>query len=311
MNPPMPKEVLDLSAHVFELAQAEIEAQMVGLSGPLAGSLLHKLNDLAQRLLAAPRLAPESLDAGAPPEWSAVLVEEGAMEATLFVGHEVPDGLQMAVELHGGVVISLQAGCGEQYGALAQGEMGPVWIDEQRASVEGEAVERLNAERRMRIEQERGELRQALEGVGGWDCAACGAFNDEGAMVCSECKAPAPPMKGGIGSLAKSAIPGLPGTRALPGSIGGSSVPNLLAGLAGMAGAMAVRAAAARASQSKPQEAPAAGPACPKCGTALQEGAKFCAHCGQALARQCPGCGAQCSAEDRFCTQCGAELHAS
>ncbi len=48
--------------------------------------------------------------------------------------------------------------------------------------------------------------------------------------------------------------------------------------------------------------------ACPKCGAALQPGAKFCPECGTRLAqgRFCAECGATVAANAKFCPECGA-----
>lgn len=57
--------------------------------------------------------------------------------------------------------------------------------------------------------------------------------------------------------------------------------------------------------------APAAGKTCPKCGTAYNEGAKFCLNCGESLAVAgvvCPDCGTQLPAGAKFCVNCGCKI---
>jgi len=50
--------------------------------------------------------------------------------------------------------------------------------------------------------------------------------------------------------------------------------------------------------------------ACPKCGAAIQPGARFCPECGARLGqdRFCASCGAAVAANARFCPECGARL---
>ena len=50
---------------------------------------------------------------------------------------------------------------------------------------------------------------------------------------------------------------------------------------------------------------------CPGCGSETVAGAKFCAHCGIALAPRCPSCGAEHVPAARFCMQCGTPLAAA
>jgi class 3 adenylate cyclase/tetratricopeptide (TPR) repeat protein len=52
---------------------------------------------------------------------------------------------------------------------------------------------------------------------------------------------------------------------------------------------------------------------CPACGTANQDGAKFCVECGTALALAlaCPSCGTPHAPGQRFCAECGATLAAA
>ncbi len=50
---------------------------------------------------------------------------------------------------------------------------------------------------------------------------------------------------------------------------------------------------------------------CPRCKHDNRPGARFCAECGQALARVCPKCGADASSTARFCDACGARLEAA
>ncbi len=49
---------------------------------------------------------------------------------------------------------------------------------------------------------------------------------------------------------------------------------------------------------------------CPACGFANPPEARFCAGCGQAVARACPACGTALAAGARFCFQCGAAVDA-
>lgn len=58
---------------------------------------------------------------------------------------------------------------------------------------------------------------------------------------------------------------------------------------------------------SAPTPAPA-GSFCPNCGSAVSAGQRFCAQCGNPLARTCPGCGANVDQNARFCAQCGQKL---
>src|SRR3954469_13789662 len=47
---------------------------------------------------------------------------------------------------------------------------------------------------------------------------------------------------------------------------------------------------------------------CPGCTAEAGGDAKFCSHCGTALAARCGACGATAAADARFCAQCGATL---
>lgn len=47
---------------------------------------------------------------------------------------------------------------------------------------------------------------------------------------------------------------------------------------------------------------------CPSCGGQLPEGAKFCKHCGDAVAIQCRNCGSSVPARANFCPNCRADL---
>jgi uncharacterized membrane protein YqiK len=47
---------------------------------------------------------------------------------------------------------------------------------------------------------------------------------------------------------------------------------------------------------------------CPSCGGQLPEGAKFCKHCGDAVAIQCRNCGSSVPAQANFCPSCRADL---
>ena len=47
---------------------------------------------------------------------------------------------------------------------------------------------------------------------------------------------------------------------------------------------------------------------CRACGTENPDDARFCLHCGVALAEQCPNCGADLPGEVRFCPSCGAAI---
>ena len=49
---------------------------------------------------------------------------------------------------------------------------------------------------------------------------------------------------------------------------------------------------------------------CASCGTANDEGAKFCDECGSALRTGCPNCGAANKPGAKFCSECGARLEA-
>lgn len=59
-----------------------------------------------------------------------------------------------------------------------------------------------------------------------------------------------------------------------------------------------------------------AGTTCPRCGQALRPQARFCAHCGQAVAVQttgqpaihCPNCGRPLRSQARFCSGCGTAI---
>ena len=55
-----------------------------------------------------------------------------------------------------------------------------------------------------------------------------------------------------------------------------------------------------------------AGKTCPDCGTAYDEGAKFCLNCGKSLAKpaglSCPECGTELPAGAKFCLNCGHKL---
>ena len=44
---------------------------------------------------------------------------------------------------------------------------------------------------------------------------------------------------------------------------------------------------------------------CPHCGTSLGQEDRFCAACGNPMARGCPACGAGLEPGDAFCPQCG------
>jgi hypothetical protein len=48
---------------------------------------------------------------------------------------------------------------------------------------------------------------------------------------------------------------------------------------------------------------------CPKCGAALQAGAKFCPECGTAIKANkfCSQCGSELAANAKFCAECGAK----
>jgi class 3 adenylate cyclase len=50
---------------------------------------------------------------------------------------------------------------------------------------------------------------------------------------------------------------------------------------------------------------------CPNCGNGNREDARFCASCGNSLARSCPNCGAGVEAGARFCSNCGTALSAT
>ncbi|MBI3400392.1 MAG: AAA family ATPase [Acidobacteria bacterium] len=50
---------------------------------------------------------------------------------------------------------------------------------------------------------------------------------------------------------------------------------------------------------------------CPGCGSEAAVDAKFCAHCGGALAARCAACGAEHVPGARFCAQCGAAIAAA
>ena len=47
---------------------------------------------------------------------------------------------------------------------------------------------------------------------------------------------------------------------------------------------------------------------CPSCGTANEDGRKFCGECGTALAVSCPSCGASNVPGVKFCGECGTDL---
>ena len=47
---------------------------------------------------------------------------------------------------------------------------------------------------------------------------------------------------------------------------------------------------------------------CPSCGTANEDGRKFCGECGTALAAACPSCGASNAPGVKFCGECGTDL---
>ena len=47
---------------------------------------------------------------------------------------------------------------------------------------------------------------------------------------------------------------------------------------------------------------------CPSCHAELLEPARFCSHCGLALAQRCPGCGSSNLLASRFCSECGSTL---
>ena len=47
---------------------------------------------------------------------------------------------------------------------------------------------------------------------------------------------------------------------------------------------------------------------CPSCGTANDDGKKFCVECGTPLGGVCPSCGAALSGGEKFCGECGASL---
>lgn len=53
---------------------------------------------------------------------------------------------------------------------------------------------------------------------------------------------------------------------------------------------------------------------CPSCGEAVEEGEKFCSHCGEKLdwakikGKVCPKCGKSCEEGAKFCPDCGAAL---
>src|SRR6516162_4728558 len=49
---------------------------------------------------------------------------------------------------------------------------------------------------------------------------------------------------------------------------------------------------------------------CAKCGSDNREGRKFCAKCGEQLARSCPKCGASNEPGENFCGDCGETLGA-
>ncbi|MGH9294476.1 MAG: ATP-binding protein, partial [Acidimicrobiales bacterium] len=50
---------------------------------------------------------------------------------------------------------------------------------------------------------------------------------------------------------------------------------------------------------------------CSNCGAESPAGARFCAECGQVLARSCPACGSAVSAQAKFCADCGTALAAA
>ena len=54
--------------------------------------------------------------------------------------------------------------------------------------------------------------------------------------------------------------------------------------------------------------APSGGGFCPQCGGAVSPGQKFCANCGNPLARTCPACNASVDQNARFCPNCGQKL---
>ena len=50
---------------------------------------------------------------------------------------------------------------------------------------------------------------------------------------------------------------------------------------------------------------------CPSCGTANEDGRKFCGECGAALVAACPACGAANAPGVKFCGECGTDLRAA
>ena len=48
---------------------------------------------------------------------------------------------------------------------------------------------------------------------------------------------------------------------------------------------------------------------CRHCGNELNEGDKFCPHCGvEAGPLKCPKCGVELNGEEKFCSSCGHDL---
>lgn len=51
------------------------------------------------------------------------------------------------------------------------------------------------------------------------------------------------------------------------------------------------------------------GPTCGTCGTALEDGQRYCAKCGSAVQEEsCPSCGRKIRLGDQFCSSCGTKI---